>query len=161
MTERVWRQRTAGGFTLVEVLITLVVLTIGILGLTALQLLGMRSNHSALQRTQAALAVTDLADRMRMAPAVFAGRRLTTAAASGSALFDHWADELGRTLPAPAEGVQGAADCSDGNPCNTGHCELLVRWNDARAAPADAPPARRQQLSSLELRLCTRLPYAA
>jgi len=59
------RQRKQGGFTLLEVLIALLVLSIGLLGLAALQTLGLRSNQMANMRTQAAQRAYDMSDRMR------------------------------------------------------------------------------------------------
>ncbi|MGD8206789.1 MAG: prepilin-type N-terminal cleavage/methylation domain-containing protein, partial [Thiohalocapsa sp.] len=44
------------GFTLMEVLITSVILAVGLLGVAGLQLAGMRSSNSALMRTQASIA---------------------------------------------------------------------------------------------------------
>ena len=56
------RQR---GFTLLEVLVALIVLSIGLLGLSGLQTTGLRNNHSAFLRSQATLVTTDILDRMR------------------------------------------------------------------------------------------------
>lgn len=53
------------GFTLLEVLVALVVLSIGLLGLSGLQTTGLRNNHSAFLRSQATLVTTDIIDRMR------------------------------------------------------------------------------------------------
>jgi len=53
------------GFTLFEVLITLVILAIGLLGLAGLQVTGLKQNHSAYQRSQATLLTYDIIDRMR------------------------------------------------------------------------------------------------
>lgn len=53
------------GFTLLEVLIAIVVLSVGLLGLMGLQALGLRNNHSAYLRTQATWLSYDMADRMR------------------------------------------------------------------------------------------------
>ena len=41
------RQRRCGGFTLLEVLVALIVLSIGLLGLSGLQTTGLRNNYSA------------------------------------------------------------------------------------------------------------------
>lgn len=53
------------GLTLIEVLIALVVLSIGLLGLAGLQAQGMRFNHEAYLRTQATILAYDMLDRMR------------------------------------------------------------------------------------------------
>lgn len=57
--------RQQHGATLIEVLIAVVVLSIGLLGLAGLQVTSVQSNHSAYQRSQASLLASDLADRMR------------------------------------------------------------------------------------------------
>lgn len=55
-----------GGYSLIEVMIALVVLSIGLLGLAALQTISMRFNHDSYGRTQAAFQVYDIVDRMRV-----------------------------------------------------------------------------------------------
>lgn len=59
------KRHRQGGFTLLEVLVALIVLSIGLLGLSGLQTTGLRNNHSAFLRSQATLATTDIIDRMR------------------------------------------------------------------------------------------------
>ena len=56
------------GFTLLEVLIALLVLSIGLLGLAALQTIGMKFNHQSYQRTQAVFQAYDILDRIRANP---------------------------------------------------------------------------------------------
>ena len=53
------------GLTLVEVMIALLVLSIGILGLATLQTASLNFNTGASQRTQATVLAYDMADRMR------------------------------------------------------------------------------------------------
>lgn len=53
------------GFTLVEVLVALVILSVGLLGLAGLHLNGLRNNESAYLRSQATLQAYDMVDRMR------------------------------------------------------------------------------------------------
>ncbi len=55
-----------GGYSLIEVMVALVVLSIGLLGLAALQTISLRFNHDSYGRTQAALQVYDIVDRMRV-----------------------------------------------------------------------------------------------
>lgn len=56
------RQR---GMTLVEVLVTLVVTSVGLLGIAALQLTSLKGNQESYVRSQAAMLAADLLDRMR------------------------------------------------------------------------------------------------
>lgn len=53
------------GFTLVEVLVALIVLSIGMLGIAALYLDTLRASRQALVRTQAVTLAADIADRIR------------------------------------------------------------------------------------------------
>lgn len=57
--------RRNNGFTLLEVLVSVVVLAFGLLGLAGLQGTGLKNNRSALYRSQATMLAYDLADRMR------------------------------------------------------------------------------------------------
>ncbi|MBB6341230.1 type IV pilus assembly protein PilV [Pseudomonas fluvialis] len=58
-----------GGFTLIEVLVTLLILAIGLLGLAGLHTTMLRTELEALQRTQATLLLEDMANRLRSNPA--------------------------------------------------------------------------------------------
>ncbi len=53
------------GFSMVEVLVTVLVLGIGLLGLFGMQIAGVKSNQSAYFRTQASILASDIADRLR------------------------------------------------------------------------------------------------
>ncbi|MDH4022770.1 MAG: type IV pilus modification protein PilV [Gammaproteobacteria bacterium] len=89
-----------GGFTLIEVLIAILVISVGLLATASLQLLSKRSNYDAAQRTTAAHLAGDLLERMRSNPA---------------ALINYIPDGPlgGNTLGAPATDCEGAgADCT-------------------------------------------------
>jgi type IV pilus assembly protein PilV len=53
------------GFNMVEVLVTLAILSVGLLGVAALQSIGIRFNQQSYQRTQAVFQAYDILDRMR------------------------------------------------------------------------------------------------
>lgn len=59
------KKKTTAGFTLVEVMVAVLVLSVGLLGFAALQTRGLRLNHDALIRTQATFLANDMMDRMR------------------------------------------------------------------------------------------------
>ena len=69
--------RNAGGFSMIEVLISLLVLAFGLLGFALLQTLNLRYTQSANYRTQATNLAYDMLDQMR-------ANRLTTAAYAGA-----------------------------------------------------------------------------
>lgn len=56
------------GFTLIEVLVTAVVVSIGLLGLAGLQISGLRANMSSEARSKATLLASDIIERMRANP---------------------------------------------------------------------------------------------
>ena len=129
---------SASGFTLLEVLIAVLVLSIGLLGLAGLQVTSLKFNHSAYMRTSATNLAYDMADRMR----VNRGQALTGAydgvdfptppetcnpalTPDGSAAQDilTWRHALICTLPSGT----GKIERSDGNLVT-----ITVRWDDSR-----------------------------
>ena len=78
--------RTPRGFTLVETLVSLVVLSVGLLGAAALLLDNLRSHAGALRRVAALSLVRDMADRIRANPhgGVYYNTRVPAPAASAS-----------------------------------------------------------------------------
>src|SRR4030095_6465661 len=58
-------RHSVGGFSLVEALVALVVLSIGMLGIAALHVESLRSGRTALTRTVAVALAADMADRIR------------------------------------------------------------------------------------------------
>lgn len=53
------------GTTLLEVLVSLIVIALGLLGLASLQAVSLKSNSTAYYRSQATILAYDIADRMR------------------------------------------------------------------------------------------------
>lgn len=105
------------GVTLVEVLVTLVVISVGLLGVAALQATSLRDNHSALMRGQASALADEILDRMRanrtnaLEYEVDIGDVLT--GASRAALdVSEWKAQLAAVLPNAT--VSGSAVAADG-----------------------------------------------
>jgi type IV pilus assembly protein PilV len=126
------------GFSLIEVLVAIVVLSIGLLGLAALQLSGLRVGQSSFYRAQAAQFATDMADRMRanLAEARQYGLALADATPTGTSVRDRdraeWRARL-RTLP----GGNGAIAIQQ-NVNNVDVVTITVRWDDSRGGGAAA-----------------------
>lgn len=121
------------GFTLLEVLVAILVLSIGLLGLAGLMASSIRNNHSAQQRTQATWLAYDVIDRMRVnRPAAIASSdnyNVALGAASGSAGLagadiTDWKTDLANALPAGDGAV--AVDSV------TREVTVIIQWNDSR-----------------------------
>ena len=57
------------GFTLIELMVAVLILSVGLLGLAGMQITGLRSVNNASSYTQGTLAVNDIVERMRANPA--------------------------------------------------------------------------------------------
>ncbi len=112
------RQLRMQGFTLVEVLVALVVMAVGMLGIAALYVEGLRAGRTSLYRSAAVTLVSDMADRIRANPAggyAGTGPGADNGCVNGAgdcepdALADddwfRWLDDLRRRLPAGAAAV--------------------------------------------------------
>lgn len=118
------------GSSLVEVLIALLVLSLGLLGVAGLQLTGLRNNEGAYLRSQAVLISYDLVDRMR------ADRERASAYDTGGSFVDinHTAgpdpmdDWIAGQLSALPQGRVNV-DCDDAEAL----CTVQIRWDDQRA----------------------------
>ena len=56
------------GITMIEILVAMVIVSIGLLWAAAMTINGLESNRNAYQRTQASMLAYDIADRMRANP---------------------------------------------------------------------------------------------
>jgi type IV pilus assembly protein PilV len=124
------------GFTMIEVLVALVVLSIGLLGVAALQLTSLRSNHSSAMRSQATFLAYDIIDRMRAnRTAALADGYTIALGASGTAGtvagddLVAWKQNIARTLPAIDNA--GTAEPADGAVARNGDIfTVTIRWSD-------------------------------
>lgn len=75
MIKIVQTNRGLSGFTLIEVLVTLVIIAIGLLGLAGLQTASLQNQLEAYQRAQALMVAEEMVNRLRVnAPAAIAGQ---------------------------------------------------------------------------------------
>lgn len=147
------------GATLIEVLVSLVILAIGILGLFALQVSSLRSNQNAYLRTQATLLSYDIVERVRSNPAGFQSGNynnpaaalsndcLASAGCNAAQMAWHdvaeWQAELALKLPmgsgtvcidsTPTDGTPAAPACDN----NGTTYALKTWWDEDRDATSD------------------------
>jgi type IV pilus assembly protein PilV len=62
------KRRQMSGYTMMEVLVAVLVMGIGVLGITGLQMLSLQNNRAALMRTEAVLLAYNMLDRIRATP---------------------------------------------------------------------------------------------
>ncbi len=71
-SDKIWRLSNPvprrHGFSLIEVMVTLAIVSVAALGMASLQVVAVRSNNSALLESQAATAAQDLIERIRANP---------------------------------------------------------------------------------------------
>lgn len=116
------------GFTLIEVMIVFFVLSVGLLGMAALQMKSMQYNQASYIRSQATVAAYDMLDRMRLNSAgVTAGDYVFNfgdALPAGGNISDddllQWGGFLANSLPTG----QGQIFCAGTQ------CTVEVRWMD-------------------------------
>src|SRR5690554_795872 len=122
--------RRQTGISLLEVLIAMLILSLGLLGLAGLQMSALRNNQSAMERSMAVVESYSIVDAMRIAPnAVDNGDfdlSLEDSPASGTFAGNQlieWRDRLQDLL---GESARGAVNCVDSV------CTVTIEWDDQR-----------------------------
>jgi prepilin-type N-terminal cleavage/methylation domain-containing protein len=107
------------GFTLMEVLVAVVVMTVGMLGISMLIIEGLRTNRNAIYRTAAVSLAADMAERLRAggtAPGADVERAL-------------WQQEVATQLPGGATATIDISPAAD-NP-QLQRFEIRLMWPEA------------------------------
>lgn len=103
-------RRLQGGTSLLEVLIAVVILSIGLLGLAGLQVASLRVNQGAMQRSQATILAYDMLDRMRSDVAFVQNFRSVTPDPDVADDFDALMTVSGKTAPLAADDLEDHAN---------------------------------------------------
>lgn len=130
-------KRHQSGFTLVEVLVALLIVSIGLLGIAAMQSLALRNTGSSMERSQAVIQTYSYLDVLR------ANRdRAVLSQLDMSMVCDaenlpssqveqrNWITQLQQTMGPDS---CGKVECLGG-----GKCTITVQWNDTRAEGGSA-----------------------
>jgi type IV pilus assembly protein PilV len=162
--------RSQSGFTMLEVLISMVIIAFGLLGVAGLQVFALKNNQSATFRSTATMLAADMADRIKAnvggaidgaynapslaaygtAVAGCAGAGCTTAELAQNDLFE-WQQRIAVALPAgvgivcldstPHDGaISTAPECD-----NTGETNYVIKiwWADDRTRSGNVATPQR------------------
>lgn len=136
------RARLQTGMTLVEQLVTLVLVSVGLLGIAALQVSGLRAGNETFTRLRANALAADMLERIRANRTGFenddyivafdeTGRPGSTAEMDLSA----WQREIDRALPGTPSENAGAIQ--RGTRRNT--VTVIIRWGGAQSVAQQMP----------------------
>ncbi len=114
--------KNAQGMTLIEVMVALVILSVGLLGLAGLQVQGLRGTSGSNSRVQAIFIINDMAERMH-ANGVAVNKDLT---------YQNVAIDASDCGNAPT-------DCSVGNNCNTADMATYENYDVCQAMADNLP----------------------
>lgn len=111
------------GVTLLEVLISILVLSVGLLGYAGLQTVSMKNNTSAFQRSQATMLTYDIVDRMRANKPNLASYSIAMGTVGGFQDVVSWKNEVADALPDGDASI--VVDLA-------GNATITVQWDDNR-----------------------------
>ncbi len=147
MTAFVCTRRSQRGIGMLEVLIAVLVVSIGFLGMAALQARALSTNNSAMARSMATVASYSILDAMRADLANAEGTQYNgtvtanNCAASGGTNLSHvqlvaWCQQLGDRLGALAT-TTGNVSCTKvtnaDQTTKTADCTITIQFDDSRA----------------------------
>jgi type IV pilus assembly protein PilV len=124
------RTNAQRGFSMVEVLVTMVIIAFGLLGVAGLLTTGLRNNQSSQLRTQASVLAYDMAERMRAnRPAALNGEYALSSPGNPIAASDKtaWNAALAAKLPS------GTGTITSTTASNLVVFQITVQWDDSKA----------------------------
>lgn len=138
--------RRIRGMSLIEVMVSMLVLAVGLLGMAAMQSVALRGGQGSMESSQAIMQTTSIIEAIRANRPNAAGYNIAkTCAASGITGSTLAANDLRAWLTSMQSTIGSAAgdasvcgrvtNCLVGAP---GGCEVTVFWDDTRAGGAAA-----------------------
>jgi type IV pilus assembly protein PilV len=153
------RSRSIRGFTLLEVLVAVLIFSLGLMGLAGLLAVSVKTNHAAYLRTQATFLAQGMADRMRAnvlglwknsynlpttAALAFPQAAPATTCSAGSCAYSDvalrdlaiWQQQLASFLPSPTAMINCSTTQTPTTdqmltlPPYSGTCEMQITWGD-------------------------------
>lgn len=133
-------RRHMQGMSLIEVLVSVVVLSIGLLGVAAMQSVALRGGQSSLESSQAVIQTSAIIEAMRanrIEANAYNGGMICAIPAGGTLAQNDiraWITSLKATI---GNGNADTTTCGQITGCPA-NCQITVRWDDTRAGGGNA-----------------------
>ncbi len=137
MLNQHFQPSSENGFSMIETLVAIVIISFGLLGVAGLQLASLKTTHSAQYRSQASILAYDIIDRMRANRKLAIGGSYNTTTATSapesacnsySAIntrdLCEWKKNIEQFLPLGKASVTVTT--------STGMASILIQWDDSR-----------------------------
>lgn len=127
--------RHVRGIGLIEVMVSVLVLAVGLLGIAAMQAMALRGGQGSLENTQAVMATNSILEAIRANPTQAAAYNMgmTCAVPSGAGIVGNdqiaWISSLKTTI---GSGATDTTTCGQISGCPAA-CVITVQWDDSRA----------------------------
>ena len=132
------------GMSMIEVLVSVLILAVGLLGIAAMQSLALRGGQSSLETSQAIMQANSIIEAMRANPTANynIGKTCSAAAIAGSDTRANdqidWINAMKSTI---GSGPADTTTCGEITGC-PGNCQVRVYWDDSRAGSDQGGAAR-------------------
>ncbi len=139
------------GMTLIEVLVSVLVLSLGLLGIAALQSMALRGGQSSLESSQAVMQATSIFEAMRAnrinAADYNTGKVCSAASISGTSLAKNDLKEWLTSMKSTIGTAGDATTCGQIADCPA-DCKVTVFWDDSRGGTDQGGSTRSMALEA-------------
>lgn len=137
--------RHARGLSLIEVMVSVLVLAVGLLGIAAMQAMALRGGQGSLESTQAVMGTSSILEAIRanrtQADSYNMAKACATPAA-GSTLVGYdknaWIASLKTTIGSGTLDTTTCGEITNCDDANATNCTITVFWDDRRAGGASS-----------------------
>jgi len=138
------------GMSLIEVMVSVLILAVGLLGIAAMQSYALRGGQGSLESSQAVMQTGAILEAMRANRGVdYSMAKQCNVPAAGATLVANdrraWIQALKNTI---GSGAAGDTTTCGQIACNAGLCVITVFWNDVRAGTDQGGANRNLQTSA-------------
>lgn len=133
-------RRHVRGIGLIEVMVSVMVLAVGLLGIAAMQAMALRGGQGSLESTQAVMATNSILEAIRanrtQAASYNMAKTCATPAGGADAASNDRAAWIGALKSTIGSGVGDVTTCGQITNCtatNATNCTITVFWDDSRA----------------------------